>query len=362
MTLSGVALVAIKVVFDQATKAVNQVDIRFAPDDTAVVRGEALQGTLNILLVGIDDGRAIGGERRTEPALADSIMILHVPQTHDRGYLVSLPRDLWVEIPAYAKTDYRGGSGKLNSAFTIGHGGDAPGAPGRAGGLELLMRTISNEVGIAFNAAAIVNFTGFTAALRQLGGVTMYIDERVTSVHYGWDDRGNPCVPAFFDDSAVAHPNPACHPRVFERGVRRLSPEEALDYTRQREWLELGDGDYGRQRHQQQFVKALLREAQAQGYTTNPAKALGLIRSVGSTLTVWTNGARLEDWFLTLKDLAGSDLMMLKTNNGWYYQAQVASTSAEALSPLSVEMFGALRDETIDEFLLANPSLLSQDS
>lgn len=363
MTLSGTALVAAKTIMDEAVGSIDQVEIDVAPGDkSVVVRGEALEGTLNILLVGIDDGQADGGELRTEEPLADSIMILHVPRAHDRGYVVSLPRDLWVEIPAYEKTGYWGGFGKLNSAFMVGYGAPESGGPGRAGGLELLMKTISNEVGISFNSAAIVNFTGFTAALRQLGGVTMYIDERVTSVHYGWDKAGNPCVPAFFDDNAVAHRNEACHPRVFERGVRRLDPQEALDYTRQREWMELGDGDYGRQRHQQQFIRALVREARAQGFTTNPAKALGLIKSVGGALTVWTNGAKVEDWFFTLKDLAGSDIVMVKTNNGWFHEAQVAGTSAESLSHLSVEMFAALRDERIDEFLLAHPDWLSRDS
>jgi LCP family protein required for cell wall assembly len=319
---------------------------------------------LNILLVGIDDGQVGQIDNRTDPARADSIMVLHVPASHDRGYIVSIPRDSWVKIPKYPKTGFGGGSAKINAAYTYGFGDPKkPGFPGRAGGLDLLMQTINKETGITFNAAATVNFTGFTQAVTALGGVTMYIDEKVTSVHYGTDKKtGAPCTPALFDDNAIAHPISTCKAKVYDKGTRRLSPEEALDYTRQREWMELGDGDYGRQRHQQQFIKALVREAKAQGLTTNLPKALSLISTVGSTLTMWTNGVKLEDWFFTLKDVAGSDISMIKTNGGTYNSADVTGTSAEALSDLTKQMFVALRENRIDAWLLQHPDWLGSDS
>jgi LCP family protein required for cell wall assembly len=328
-----------------------------------VVKGQALVGPLNILLVGIDDGRVDGvDERKNEPTRADSIMILHVPASHDRGYLVSLPRDLWVKIPRYDKTGYGGGNAKLNQAYTHGYGDPRGGGPGQAGGLELLMRTIKDVTGITFNAAATVNFTGFTAAVKVLGGVTMYIDERVTSVHYGFYPDGSHCVPALFDNDGVAYPIKACKGRVFEKGLRRLTPEEALDYTRQREWMELNDGDYGRQRHQQQFIKALVHEAKVQGLTTNLPKALNFIKAVGSAVNMWTNNEALEDWFFTLKDVASSNVTMIKTNAGKYNPANISGTSAEALSPQSAEMFRALTSGKIDEFLFANPDWVNKDS
>lgn len=363
MVISGGGIIGAKILIDQATTGIDEVEIPIEVGNTSLVnQGEALKGTLNILLVGVDDGQATGDQERTGSARADSIMILHVPDTHDQGYIVSLPRDLWISIPAYPKTGYKGGKDKLNAAYEKGYGPSGGGGPGRAGGLDLLMQTVNKETGITFNAAAIVNFTGFTDALKQLGGVTMYIDERVTSVHYGKDRSGTPCVPALFDSNAVAHPIRGCPGRVYERGERRLNPEEALDYTRQREWMELNDGDYGRQRHQQQFIKALAREAKNQGYTTNLGKSLALVKSVGSALTVWNNGAKLEDWFFTLKDLAGNDIVMVKTNKGTYFSAQVQGTSAEGLSPESRQMLAALRDKKLAEWLLAHPDWIGQDT
>jgi len=348
--LSGL-VIAGKFVVDQATGTVHQLTINTNRNDS-VVQGTPLTGELNILLVGLDNGQAVGGELRTDLAHSDSMMILHVSATHDQGYLISLPRDLWVAIPGH-------GSGKLNAAFTFG----SAGAGGSAGGLDLLMRTINSLWGIKFNAAATVNFNGFTQALQILGGVTMDIDETVTSVHYGTtkrDGTGSPCLPARFDANAVAHPVPGCYGKVYlPQKARRLTPVEALDYTRQREWMSLNDGDYGRQRHQQQFIKALVQEAKAQGLTTNPAKALSLIRSVGSALEVWTNGASLTDWFLTLKDLSGDKIESIRTNNGAFHSEIINGQSTETLDDTSKAMLRALSAGDLEDFLAQHPQVLN---
>ena len=348
--LSGL-VIAGRFAVDQATGTVHQLTINTNGNDS-VVQGTPVNGELNILLVGLDNGQAVGGELRTDAAHSDSMMILHVSAAHDQGYLISLPRDLWVNIPSH-------GSGKLNAAFTFGSAGSG----GSAGGLDLLMRTINSLWGIKFNAAATVNFNGFTQALQILGGVTMDIDETVTSVHYGTtkpDGTGIPCVPARFDANAVAHPVKGCYGKVYlPQKARHLTPVEALDYTRQREWMSLNDGDYGRQRHQQQFIKALVQEAKAQGLTTNPAKAFSLIRSVGSTLEVWTNGASLTDWFLTLKDLSGDNIESIKTNNGAFHQEIINGQSTESLDDTSKAMLRALSTGQLEAFLAQHPQVLN---
>jgi anionic cell wall polymer biosynthesis LytR-Cps2A-Psr (LCP) family protein len=353
VVLSGGSLVVATMVIDSATSQVRQLTINTV-GNSAVVQGKALEGDLNILLVGLDNGQAVGGEVRTDPAHSDSMMVLHVPASHDRGYLISLPRDLWVAIPGH-------GNAKLNAAYTLGFvSGDS------AAGLDLLMRTINAQWGIRFNAAATVDFSGFTQALHLLGGVTMDIDEKVTSVHYGTtgrDGSGSPCVPARFDQQMVASPVPGCYGKVYlPQKARRLTPVEALDYTRQREWMSLNDGDYGRQRHQQQFIRALVREAKAQGLTTNPSKALDLIKSVGSALDVWTNGASLADWFFTLKDVSGDQIESVKTNNGTFHSQNEDGQSVETLDETSKAMLSALQADRLEEFLAQHPEVINQNT
>jgi len=284
-------------------------------------------------------------------------MILHVPADHSHGYLVSLPRDLWVAIPGH-------GHGKLNAAYSFGSQ-DKSGDAFYAGGLDLLMRTIHQETGITFNSAATVNFTGFTQAVNALGGVTMYIDEKVTSVHYGTDKFGNPCVPARFDSNTIAHHIPGCNGKVYEVGTRHLTPEEALDYTRQREWLANGDSDYGRQRHQQQFIKALVKEAKSDGLIANPVKTYKLVSSMASAVKMWTNGASVADWVLTLKDIGNGDLTMIKTNGGTFFplpESQTGGQSAEGLSPESKQLLASLRTDDVASFVAVHPTWVSSDS
>src|SRR5947209_10208755 len=89
-----------------------------------------IDGPLNILLMGTDDrpGDSVDGSR------SDTIVIAHIPATHDHVYLISIPRDSRVQVPAYPRTGYRGGTDKINAAYAYGYlnGG------GRAGGTELL--------------------------------------------------------------------------------------------------------------------------------------------------------------------------------------------------------------------------------
>ena len=97
-------------------------------------------------------------------------------------YLVSIPRDTSVIIPAFPKTHFGGGSYKINAAFLFGSNNN-----GRvAGGFQLLAKTIKNTSGITFNAAAAMNFSGFEDIVTKLGGVNMYVDETTTSIHHGY--------------------------------------------------------------------------------------------------------------------------------------------------------------------------------
>jgi anionic cell wall polymer biosynthesis LytR-Cps2A-Psr (LCP) family protein len=167
-------------------------------------------------------------------------------------------------------------------------------------------------------------------------------------------------VPARFNQEMVAIPVPNCYGKVYlPQTARRLTPVEALDYTRQREWMSLNDGDYGRQRHQQQFVKALFREAEAQGLTSNPAKTLGLVKSVGSVLEVWTNGASLLDWVFTLKDVSANNIESVKTNNGTFHSQTIDGQSVETLDANSAAMLHALHAGQLEEFLSQHPEMIN---
>jgi LCP family protein required for cell wall assembly len=253
-------------------------------------------GPLNYLLIG-SDARA---DDPTAGQRSDTIIIVHVPSSMDRAYLISVPRDLRVQIPPFQKTGFLGGREKINGAFEHGGGGE--------GGVQLLSATLHDLTGIEFDGAAVVDFGGFEKVVTQLGGVNMCIDERTESQHIGHDKKGTFLAPWYGPDGSYR--NYESTPEVYEPGCRRLEPWQALDYSRQRK--SIPDGDYGRQRHQQQLLKAIFDEARRQGVATSPRKLDSLIRSVGSSLTVDTDGVDLADLVYALRGINPGDLAGIK--------------------------------------------------
>jgi LCP family protein required for cell wall assembly len=311
-----------------------------------------ITGPLNILLVGSDAraGKPSDGQR------ADSIIIAHIPAAHDRVYLVSIPRDSRVHIPAYPRTGYRGGTDKINAAFQFGSGPTL----NRAGGFELLALTIKELTGISFNAGAIVDFGGFQSVVDAVGGVDLCVDEKTTSVHIGWDKNGNRASPyRLVPPDYHPVPIPGIRPQIYYPGCQHMSGWEALDYVRQRELIP--DGDYGRERHQQQFLKALAAKVTSRGMLTHPLTLDSVLRATAGAVTFDGNGVSLVDWVYNLRDISASKVVMIKTNGGQFNTDVIGGQDFEILNDTSLELFAALRDDTVDSFVATHPTWVSGD-
>ena len=223
------------------------------------------------------DQRKAGGDLiRT-----DTIMIAHIPASHDAVYMVSLPRDSKVEIPPFEETGYLGGTDKINAAFAIANrtrnaGGGLVGDPSTAGrqrGVKLVAQTIDGLIpgGIKFNAVAIINFLGFRNILDAIDGVDMCIDTETRSVH--------------FDSNNKYHTNevPYAQRKIYKVGCRHLQGWEALDFSRQRHFA---NGDYTRQVHQQQVLMAIFKKLTSKGVITDIGKLTELQKVAGDLLTL----------------------------------------------------------------------------
>lgn len=155
-----------------------------------------------------------GGER------ADVIILLQVHPDDGTAQMLSIPRDLWVNIPGH-------GHNKINAAFAFG------GAP-------LMVETVSRETGVDINHYMEVDFVGFQAIVDELGGVPI-----------------NFPYPARDSKSGL---------RV-EAGIQTLGGSEALAYARSRSYQELQGGswvsvdanDIGRTRRQQQLIFSIIK-------------------------------------------------------------------------------------------------------
>lgn len=313
VVVAGAGLVAVQVLTARYERSVAK-ELLLHP---AARREHAgLAGPLNYLLVG-SDRRSSGS---TADQRSDTIMIAHVPPGVDRAYLISIPRDLLVAIPAAADTGFSGGPDKINAAFQYGGGGQ--------GGTRLLSATLSQLTGIRFDGAALIDFAGFQQVIDLLGGVRMCVQTPVRSIHTG---------------------------SVFERGCQEMSGAQALDYARQR--YDLPGGDYDRQRHQQQLLRAILDKATSNDVLTNPVKVDRLIRAVGSSFTVDTNGLPLDDLVLALRGLPREALLGVQLPSHPY---ESDGLSYVRLDPAASDLFRSLTGSTVDDWTRVNPHWVHQ--
>jgi LCP family protein required for cell wall assembly len=277
-------------------------------------------------------------------------VIVHVTAAHDKAYLVSIPRDLEVQAPAFPKSGYAGGLAKMTEAFYWGE----QNGQGTDGGMQELTATIQQRFGITLNAAALIDFDGMQKVVDDLGGVDMCFDETVTSKHTVTDSKGN-IVNIGDQDNPWAFGTPV----VYKQGTCEHMPGwAALDYSRQRYFMSLNDGDYGRQRHQQQLLRAILKQATSAGMITNPAKLSRVISDAGKTLTLDLGGIPIEHFVLALHSIGTGQLTTLRTNAGQFDGTMIDGVSYEQLTPDSEAMFKAVVNDSLATFVASHPDFV----
>jgi LCP family protein required for cell wall assembly len=244
-------------------------------------RPEKVNSALNYLVVGSDNREGltkeqirelrVGGVDVAAGGRSDTMLLVHISKARDAAFIVSLPRDTLVTIPAHLSTDGKSQipdrPGKLNAAFAFG------GAP-------LLIQTIELMTELKIDHYVEVSFAGFVGVVDALGGIKV-------------------CSKVDIDD-------PKSH-LVMKAGYHLLDGVEALKYVRTRDFD--GRGDIGRMERQQQFVSAIIRKATSSGTLLNPIKLANFYQATISTVKM-DEGVTKND-LLTL----GKQLSNLSSGN-----------------------------------------------
>ena len=360
MVSGGLGVVGTRLFGAVAFHSVRQETLLGGAGQQAEQRGHVeITGAKTILLVGIDSRP---DQRTSDLVRSDSIIVAHIPATHDGMYLVSIPRDTYVTIPAFNNGVKRHAAGgdRINAAYAYG-GDGLTGKAARAKAVELLALTIKKAYGITFDGAAIVDFNGFRNAVEALGGVWMNVDQETTSVHIGFTKDGTVKVPfrqvPQANGSTKLIPIAGVTPQRYHVGPQHLDPHQALDYVRQRELLP--NSDYDRQRHQQQFIKAIIKQTASRETLTNPVKLAKVVDALGSAMTIDSGGIDLTDWVYAMKGIGAEQITTLKTNNGTF-RASTESSGAEALDQNTLTLLAAVRDDTVATFVAAHLDLVTQ--
>ena len=311
---------------------------------TTTAEGKMPKGAMNLLMLGLDTRQ--GWAAKGELSRSDTILILHITASHDQAYMISIPRDTVAHIPADSSLGFRGSTEKINGAYAWG----SDNGHGWQGGAKLATETVHELTGIKFDGVVVIDFDGFKGILEAMGGVHMCVDKEMWSSHY---------IVVNGKVKYAAGADPLTPPRNalwFHKGCREMQPWEALEYSRLRH---SSNGDYDRQRHQQQLLRAMAKKASSAGIITNPSKVSKILSAAGQSLKMDTHGVQVEDFLFGLKGLAAADLIPIKTNSGTFNSNQKGD--AELVSATTKQLFTATANDKLAGFLVSHPENLIAD-
>lgn len=165
---------------------------------------------VSILLLGIDTGD-LG---RTYKGRTDTIMVMTINPQTKKTTLMSIPRDMKVNLPGYEDES----PAKINAAYAYG-------------GTKETINTVQKYFNIPIDFYALVNMAGMKQAINQVGGVT--VTSPLTFTYEGYS---------------------------FTKGVpEHMDGAKALKFCRMR--YDDPQGDYGRQQRQKMVIMALLKKS-----------------------------------------------------------------------------------------------------
>lgn len=217
------------------------------------------QQPFNLLLVGSDSRafvnnatqeNAFGNEANAGGQRSDVTMVARFDPAAKTVTVLSIPRDLWVDIPGNSSVS---GMNRINAAYDSGP--------------DLLIQIIEQVLGIPVNHYMAVNFPGFSGMVDALGGVTMDFPTAVKDQYTGLD--------------------------VTTPGCQVVSGTTALELVRSRHlyyknsngyWEGDGLSDFSRIQRQDAFFRAVLEKLNQTGF--NPLTINSFIGAAVTNLTI----------------------------------------------------------------------------
>lgn len=218
-----------------------------------LLKGEG-DGRVNILLLGN------GGDGHEAPDLTDTLMVASIDPVNKKVSLVSVPRDLWINLPGH-------GTMKLNAAYETGKYDylgriDSSNANTKAveAGFATADQAIEQVLGISIHYNLLVNFISFRQAVNTVGGVTVNVPETLYDPTMAWENNWN---------SVLA-----------KKGIQHFTGHQALVYVRSRET----SSDFARAERQRMVLMALKDKVTSLGTVSNPLKISKLMNTFGNNV------------------------------------------------------------------------------
>lgn len=203
--------------------------------DVAQLKGEK-EGRVNVLLLGIGD------EGHAGQNLSDTIMVVSIDTKNKKVAMVSIPRDMYVNIPGY-------GYSKINEAHAQGE------MKKKGAGPEKAKETVAQVLDLPIHYYARVDFSGLSKIVDAVGGVDINVEKDIYDPYY--PDGGTYSI---------------------SKGKHHMNGKEALKYTRSR----YTTSDFDRAKRQQQVILAVKTKALSTNTVFNPKKVLDIMTVLGN--------------------------------------------------------------------------------
>ncbi|PWH06670.1 LytR family transcriptional regulator [Brachybacterium endophyticum] len=271
--------------------------------------------------ISIDDDRSgdtagenfllLGSDKRSPEAAAaekvsgqrsDVMMLVHVPADHSGAYVMSFPRDLYVDIPGHGKD-------RINSAIEYG-------------GVPLVVNTVEDYTGAHIDHVGLIDFEGIQGLVDALGGVDVQ-------------------VPKEFTSNGVE----------FTQGSMHMDGKTALVFARERKTF--ADGDFQRNRDQQALLKGIIGELLDRDTLSSPSKISDTVEVVSPYLTTddALTGSQLVKLGMSLRGIRGSDIDYLSVPYGDPYTTKGGASVVGSDEAGMKELKKALADDTMDQYV-----------
>lgn len=244
----------------------------------------------NILIVGYSvDDPGHGGAM-----LTDSILVLRLDKSNNSGYILSVPRDLYVNIPDY-------GNAKINEAYQAGEELNFRQEGFFDGGMGLLQKIIKNDLGIDSQYYIIVDYQAVREIVDALGGVEVKISSE--------DPRG------IYDPG---FPTNQGGPLNLPNGAQIIDGQTALRLSRAR-GLAYGSygfarSDFNRTSNQRQILLAI-KDKLTWELALNPKKNGNIFDAIGDNITTNVNINEVIPLYQLLTAIPGESLTPISLDN-----------------------------------------------
>lgn len=272
-------------VWDESTTAISFM----LPGGARIPQDEG--GHTNVLLVGIDKREfqpyqytGPDGELSRNGFLADTIILASIDAKGQVVHMVSLPRDLWVRIPAFESVAEQ--HAKINAVHALG---DRYGYPD-SGGMGLLKSIVEDITGIPIHYWIRTDFEAFVKGVDAVGGLELYVENTFDDYMYPRSGYEN----AVWEERYL-HVH-------FNQGWQTMDGETALQYARSRHALGPEGSDFARAARQQKVIEAFMNKVLTTETLFNVERLQGLYNAVSGNISTNISLGELPLFYRIAKD------------------------------------------------------------